>query len=326
MVGGRYELRSAIGKGGCAVVYDAVDLRVGRQVAVKIARPRAIEGSGGIRLAREARVGASIHHPNVCSVLDGGCLDDGRPYIVMERLYGETLTSVLARDGRMAPADAIDLALQLLSALDAAHAQRVIHRDVKPCNVFLVPRAGCTPLVKLLDFGLCVSASQRPQSNEELTRAGHAVGTPEYMSPEQIRGSRRFDAQIDVYAVGVILYEALSGRRAFSGPDIRSVVLSVISKRPSALRVHRPDLPVLLEQTVMRAMDVDLDARYQTAAEMQTDLLEAHASVMRRQLGLPASPVSETVLKGAGSCSDLEMPTRPTLQPSSRWARRTRLA
>ncbi len=240
------------------------------------------------RLAREARAGAAIHHPNVCGISDAGYLEDGRPYLVMERLQGETLTSLLHRVHRLDAEDAIDIALQVLSALDAAHALGVVHRDVKPDNIFLVPRNGCGPLVKLLDFGMCRRAANRElRDDATLTRAGQVVGTPEYMSPEQVSGKRSFDARIDLYAVGVMLYEILSGQRAFPGKDAREVVVSVLVKNVPALRSLRPEVPLVLDRIVARAMERDPAFRYSAASEFQGDLLEAKASIQsRRQRGV----------------------------------------
>jgi len=284
VLAGRYALRAEIGRGGCAVVYEAHDLKLGRIVALKLVKSNARDNQANARLAREARAGAAIHHPNVCAISDAGYLEDGRPYLVMERLHGETLTQCLHRLRVLAPKDAIDVALQLLSALDAAHALGVVHRDVKPDNVFLVPRSGCGPLVKLLDFGLCRRAAATIRDDTTLTRAGQVVGTPEYMSPEQVSGKREFDARIDLYAVGVILYEALSGQRAFPGKDAREVVVSVLVRALPPLRSLRPEIPLVLDRIVARAMERDASFRYASAGEFQGDLLQAKASINSRHL------------------------------------------
>jgi serine/threonine-protein kinase len=271
---------SEIGRGGCAVIYEATDMRLNRLVAVKVVRSDARDSRAHARLAREARAGAAIHHPNVCAITDAGYLEDQRPYLVMERLHGTTLTSYLLSRGWLGHDEALDIGLQLLSALDAAHSMSVVHRDVKPDNVFLVPRTGCSTLVKLLDFGMCRrAANQIVRDDMTLTRAGQVVGTPEYMAPEQVSGKRHFDARIDLYAVGVILYEALSGRRAFPGKDAREVVVSVLSRSLPPLRQVRPEVPVILDRIVSRAMEKDAGFRYSSALEFQQDLLEAKAAL-----------------------------------------------
>jgi serine/threonine-protein kinase len=279
----RYVLRGELGRGGCAVVYEAHDTRLGRLVALKMVKSTARDAQANARLAREARAGAAIHHPNVCGLSDAGYLADGRPYLVMERLHGETLTSCLRRTGNLSAEHAVDLALQLLSALDAAHSIGIVHRDVKPDNVFLVPRNGCTPLVKLLDFGMCRRGATSSGDDRTLTRAGQVVGTPEYMSPEQVSGKRNFDGRIDLYAVGVILYEALSGQRAFPGKDAREVVVSVLVKSLPPLRHFRPDVPSVLDRIVAKAMERDANARYASAGEFQHDLLEAKRQMAEKR-------------------------------------------
>lgn len=337
VVAGRYLVHDELGRGGCAAVYDGVDARLGRQVAIKISRPAAMDAAAGARLAREARAAAAIPHPNICAVCDVGTLDDGRTYLVMERLHGETLTAHLARAGHVDPQDAIDIALQLLSALDAAHHAGIVHRDVKPDNVFLVPRAGCTPAVKLLDFGLCRINARSIADDVNLTVAGQVVGTPEYMAPEQVYGTRDFDGRIDVYAAGVILYEMLSGRRAFTGKDVRAVVLAVLSKPPPPLRELRPDLPPVLDEIVSRAMDREPQYRYHTVRELQADLLDALACFTPRTSRPP--PTDGAHDEPLPNIADLysydgadytgaewDAPTRPSLRPSSQSTRRTRPA
>jgi len=314
VLAGRYALRAEIGRGGCAVVYEAHDLRLGRLVALKMVKTNARDAQANARLAREARAGAAIHHPNVCGISDAGYVEDGRPYLVMERLHGETLTQCLQRLRVLSPKDAIDIALQLLSALDGAHTLGIVHRDVKPDNVFLVPRSGCGPLVKLLDFGMCRRVAPTFRDDATLTRAGQVVGTPEYMSPEQVSGKRDFDARIDLYAVGVILYEVLSGQRAFPGKDAREVVVSVLVRSLPPLRSLRPEIPLVLDRIVARAMEREASVRYSSTAEFQADLLEAKAALASRQLrGLQTGrhPVEQ-----AHDSSEWDAPTTRQLRPA----------
>ncbi len=308
VLAGRYALVAEIGRGGCAVVYEAHDLKLGRLVALKLVKEGARDRQANARLAREARAGAAIHHPNVCTISDTGQLEDGRPYLVMERLHGETLTQCLHRLRVLSPSDAIEIALQLLSALDATHALGVVHRDVKPDNVFLVPRSGCGPLVKLLDFGMCRRAAPTFRDDATLTRAGQVVGTPEYMSPEQVSGKREFDARIDLYAVGVILYEVLSGQRAFPGKDAREVVVSVLVRSLPPLRSLRPEIPLVLDRIVARAMEREASFRYASAAEFQGDLLEAKASMNSRSLR--GVQTGRHVIDPCPDSSEWEEPTR----------------
>ncbi len=277
----RYEVTQEIARGGCAVVLEARDMRLGRLVAIKMPKPGMHDDSATERLTREARVAAGIHHPNVCTVTDAGWLDERNPFLVMERLYGETLGAYVSRIGRLDADEAIEICLQTLSGLHASHMLGVVHRDVKPDNIYLVHREGCAPIVKLLDFGLCRGVEASGNDEHTLTRVGTVVGTPEYMAPEQASGVRSFDARIDVWAVGVVLYEVLTGTRAFVAENVSAVLNAVLAKSLPSLRRLRPELPPELEQVLAKAMDRDPRRRYRSALEMQAALLRVRAKLAR---------------------------------------------
>lgn len=287
LVADRYDVVGEVARGGCGAVYEARDLALDRLVAIKTLHAGALDRAAAARFAREVRVAASIHHPNVCTVTDAGVLDDGSPFLVMDRLYGETLRSYLARAACLDPEEAIELCVQMLSGLEAAHALGIVHRDMKPENVFIVRGGwgdggtGGLPLVKLLDFGMCRRASGQILDDRTLTRVGTVVGTPEYMAPEQASGRRDFDKRIDLYAVGVMLYEMLTGTRAFHGPDPRAVLLAVLTRQLPSVRMILPDIPIAVDRIVARAVERDPRARYHDAAEFQHDLLEARTSLRR---------------------------------------------
>jgi serine/threonine protein kinase len=306
LLAGRYEVSGEIGRGGCAIVVEARDMHLHRLVAIKILKDKNIDASARERFAREARVAAAIHHPNVCSILDAGRLQDGRPFLVMERLWGETLRACLQRVGPLDGEVAIDLGMQMLSGLEAVHALGVVHRDMKPDNVYLVQRNGCMPIVKLLDFGMCrqsTSELDEPLDDRTLTRAGTVVGTPEYMAPEQAAGKRAFDARIDVYAVGLLLYEALSGQRMFEGTEPRAILVSILTKRVPPLRTYRPDLPPALDRVIGRALERDPGARFATTRQFQDALLAAKSTLDRRSGEVTREP-------------DWDMPTRRFVRAS----------
>lgn len=265
-------------------MYEARDLDLDRLVAIKILHTGTLDRAAAERFAREARVAGSIHHPNVCTVTDAGMIDDTRPFLVMDRLYGETLRAYVMRMGSVDPEEAIELCVQMLSGLEAAHALDIVHRDMKPENVFIVRPPGCMPLVKLLDFGMCRrNAPDMLLDDRTLTRVGTVVGTPEYMAPEQASGRRDFDRRIDLYAVGVMLYEMLTGTRAFHGADPRAVLIAVLSRKLPSVRTIRPDLPSVVDRIVARAVERDPRARYHDSAEFQHDLLEARTSLRRQR-------------------------------------------
>jgi eukaryotic-like serine/threonine-protein kinase len=323
LIAGRYEILGEVARGGCGAVYEAHDLVAGRLVAIKILQPSGLDRASLARFAREARVAAAIHHPNVCSVVDSGTLADGSPFLAMERLYGETLRQHIARVRALEPEPAIELAVQLLSGLDAAHELGIVHRDVKPENVFLVTsQKGSLPLVKILDFGMCRVGAPRRQppkrpdadfvDDKTLTRAGTVVGTPEYMAPEQASGRRQFDLRIDLYAVGVLLYEALTGTRAFYGADPRAVLVNVLARQIPPVRAVRPDLPIALDRIVARAIERDPRARYASATEFQHDLLLARTTIRRQRAARVEAEqrLTSHLPQLASFADEWEMPTR----------------
>jgi eukaryotic-like serine/threonine-protein kinase len=276
-IGNKYVVRKAIGEGGMGTVFEAEHLALGRAVAVKVLHATQVANSDSIRrFQQEARAAAAIGHPNICGVIDLGTLDDGSPYIVMERLVGETLADRIASEAGMAFEDVIDVLVQVLSGLVAAHEQRIVHRDIKPENIFLTKRVGCPPLVKVLDFGVSKMTGSMlggmPQEDLDLTRTGMVMGTPYYMAPEQARGERDLDARVDLYACGVILYEALTGKRPFAASNYNALLLQIQAATPHPALALRPALPAAYGPVIEKAMARDRRDRYATAAAFQQDL------------------------------------------------------
>jgi serine/threonine-protein kinase len=269
-------VRSILGEGGMGTVYEAEHITIGRSVAVKVLHPNQARKKDAVRrFHQEARAAGAIGHPNICEVYDLGTLDDGSPYLVMERLTGETLADRIAAEGGLPFDDVIDILVQVLSGLVAAHEKGIVHRDIKPENVFLTKRVGCPPICKLLDFGVSkVIGSLIGGKDEdlELTRTGMVMGTPYYMSPEQARGDRNLDARVDLYACGVILYEALTGRRPFTAANYNALLLQILSTKPKPARDFRPALPAGFDAVLDKALARNRDDRYRTAADFQRDL------------------------------------------------------
>jgi serine/threonine protein kinase len=270
-------VRSVLGEGGMGTVFEAEHITLGRSVAVKVLHASQAAKKDAIRrFHQEARAAGAIGHPNICGVIDLGTLDDGSPYIVMERLLGETLADRVAAEAGLPFEDVIDILIQVLSGLVAAHQQQIVHRDIKPENIFLTERAGCPPLVKLLDFGVSkmtgVPTGSARQEDLALTRTGMVMGTPYYMAPEQARGERDLDARVDLYACGVILYEALTGRRPFTASNYNALLVQIVSTTPRPASELRPALPAAFEAVISKAMARRREDRYATAAEFQRDL------------------------------------------------------
>jgi eukaryotic-like serine/threonine-protein kinase len=304
IIEGRYEITAERARGGCAVVYEAVDRHSNERVALKVLPEGTMNRIALARLAREARTALAINHPNVCRTLDCGLLEDGRPYVAMELLEGETLRDFLARRGRLDAEEAIEIAVQMLAGLEAAHDLGIVHRDVKPENVFLTwtnDRAGreaVTPgsvRVKLVDFGVCRRAAD-PLDQQTLTRIGYVVGTPGYLAPEQIYGDRAIDPRADLFAVGLVLFEMLTGRPAYEGKNPLELAAALAYPVPAVRSLVR--VSMLLDRIVAHATEHEVGFRYACGAHFMHDLLEARTA-MRRE-GSHASKARGPSRSGSG--------------------------
>src|SRR4051812_8768955 len=271
VIGGKYRIVRLIGDGGMGTVYEAYHEVLETSVALKFLHSELAKRAGlGSRFLQEARVSARIRSAHVTHVTDVDQTADGSPYLVMELLHGETLQTAMDRRGKLPVEQAVDFALQILSGLESAHAIGVVHRDLKPDNVFIVPATG-GPLLKLIDFGIAkLRASTEFQKG--LTRAGVIMGTPEYMAPEQLFAAENVDHRADLYSLGVILFEMLSGRRPADGDDVEAIVSSVVSGNVRHLGNLEPGLAPGLIAIVERALKPDRDARFSSALEMRLAL------------------------------------------------------
>ncbi len=279
-IGGRYKVKGVLGEGGMGTVYDAEHLGLSRQVAIKVLSPSQAKKKVAVkRFQQEARAAGAIGHPNICEVYDLGLLDDGSPYLVMEKLVGQTLAERIAKEGGLPFDDVVEVVSQVLSGLVAAHEKGIVHRDIKPENIFLARRLGCPPIIKLLDFGVSKMMPEFQTGEEalDLTRTGMVMGTPYYMSPEQARGERNLDGRVDVYACGVVMYEAIAGKRPFLAPNYNALLLAIINTTPRSIREVRPATPPELEAVIKRAMAKSRGDRYASAKEMLRDLLPSPA-------------------------------------------------
>src|SRR5919199_1598453 len=273
VLGERYEIGGVLGRGGMAEVHRGRDLRLGREVAVKVLRQDlARDPSFQVRFRREAQAAASLNHPAIVAVYDTGEDRTGSgatPYIVMEYVEGETLRDVLRREGYLDPERAMSLAADICGALDFSHRNGIVHRDVKPGNVMITPQGS----VKVMDFGIARAVSD---SAATMTSTAAVIGTAQYLSPEQARGES-VDARSDVYSVGCLLYELVTGAPPFTGDSPVSVAYQHVREDPKLPSSVNPAIPPDLDAILLKALSKNPANRYQSAAEMRNDLLRALA-------------------------------------------------
>jgi serine/threonine protein kinase len=287
---GRFRVEGLCGRGGMGTVYRVVDEVDGRRLALKILHPDVARDTDGLeRFQREAEILARIRHPAVPLVFRFATAPE--PYLITEFVDGRTLKDEIQSRGALPPAEAAALCATLAGALQVAHENGVVHRDVKPQNVMLA-RDGS---VKLLDFGIARNVAFDAKT---ITRTGMTMGTPEYMSPEQLT-SHRVDARSDIYSLGVVLFELVTGQPPFVADTPFGVALKHKTERAPAARERNRQVPAWLERTILRCMEKDKAARYATARELAADLSRARGSVLRRPL-----PTGDAVVEDAGEASD----------------------
>ncbi|HWG65539.1 MAG TPA: Stk1 family PASTA domain-containing Ser/Thr kinase [Streptosporangiaceae bacterium] len=288
LLGGRYELDGVVGRGGMAEVYRARDIRLDRIVAVKTLREDlARDQTFQARFRREAQSAASLNHPSIIAVYDTG--EDMTepthvPYIVMEYVDGRTLRDLLRDDRRLLPERALEITDGVLRALDYSHRNGIVHRDIKPANVMLTRSAE----VKVMDFGIARAVSD---AQATMTQTAQVIGTAQYLSPEQARGER-VDARSDLYSTGCLLYELLTGRPPFTGDSPVAIAYQHVREDPIPPSHIDPDIPPWADSIVLKAMAKDPAQRYQSAAEMRTD-------IQRALSGVPVAPPQQTQRMGA---------------------------
>ncbi|HJL14752.1 MAG TPA: serine/threonine-protein kinase, partial [Sandaracinaceae bacterium LLY-WYZ-13_1] len=286
-VAGRYRLLERIGEGGMAEVWRARDVRLARDVAVKLLTlhgEHETEDDRARRFLREARIAAAVRHAHVVDVLDFGRTDDGQPFMVMELLRGESLEQRLSRTPPLTLSELLEIALAVLDGLEAVHRAGIVHRDLKPDNVFLLEESGRVR-PKLIDFGVS-RATDGTQGRRSVltTMQGRLVGTPEYMSPEQARGHADVDERTDLYSVGVVLYEAITGRLPYDAEGLGDLIIAIAMGGAPPVVLVQPDAGEAISAVVDRAMRVARDERWPSARAMRDALAEA----MEQSLGRDA--------------------------------------
>jgi len=306
VLAGKYRIERVIGEGGMGVVVAAHHLMFDERVAIKFLLPEGLRNAEAVaRFEREARAAVKIKNEHVARMIDVGRLETGAPYIVMEYLEGSDLAGMLRTRGALPIEDAVEFVLQASEAIAEAHALGIVHRDLKPANLFVVRRADALLSVKVLDFGISkFTGKGTSDRNMGMTKTSAVMGSPLYMSPEQMESSRDVDARTDIWALGVILYELITGQVPFLAESMPELILKIISAQPAPLLNRRPDAPPGLEAVILRCLTKDRSKRYSNVAELAVALVEFGPKRSRTS----AERISRTVQAAGLSASALASP------------------
>jgi len=273
VVASRFRLERPLDEGGMGAVWEATHLRTGERVAVKFLKDAwADDPEMRRRVFREARAASSVVHPNVIRVHEIVTTEAGAPALVMDLLRGESLASFIAREQTLGLSELADIFLQVVAAVRAAHAAGVVHRDLKPANVFLADVVGRPRAVRVLDFGVAKVSNEGKAGSTALTRTGHTVGTVQYMAPEQIYGEGDLDARVDVWSLGVMMYECLVGKRPIEGDNAAQIARALTKRKIVPIAQLRPHLPDALASVIDRMLIVDRKRRLRDLSEVANAL------------------------------------------------------
>lgn len=314
IVAGKYRVETLLGEGGMGFVIAAEHVQLGRRVALKVLHPRALDSDEAVaRFLHEARAAALLQSEHIARVTDVGTLDSGAPYMVMELLEGTDLAKVVEADAPLPIAEAADFVIQACEGLAEAHLNGIVHRDLKPANLFVTSRLDGAPLVKVLDFGISKSKINAPVS--ELTSTSSLIGSPKYMSPEQMQDSRAVDPRSDIWALGAILFEMLTGRPAFDAPTVATLCVKILNDPAPSLAETRDGTPKELDALVAKCLQKDPNARFQTVAELAEALaafapdesLATVQRIVRMVRGARSTPLRSR--RRLASSPDLPSPT-----------------
>lgn len=293
VVAGKYRIERKLGEGGMGVVVAASHLSLGGEVALKFLSSIDEPGEAAItRFTREAQSVARIKSEHVARVLDMGTLESGDPFIVMELLEGMDLHKFVRKNGPLPMENAVEYVLQAAEGVAEAHAVGIVHRDLKPANLFLSFKPDGSPFVRVLDFGIAKNIQAKKEAGDvSLTVDSDVLGSPLYMSPEQIRNPKDVDPRTDVWSLGTILYKLLTGRAAFDADNPSASLAMIVMEEPTPLRHFRPDVPVPLEAVIHRCLEKKIDRRFQSVDELACALLPF---VPMRPRGRPWTPTMTT--------------------------------
>ena len=300
---GKYSIEELIKTGGMGSVYRGKHVLMDKRVAIKVLRPSlAVDNDVVVRFSREAKAASRISHPHAVNVTDFGESENGVVFLVMEYLDGQTLKEVIKQDGAMSLERTVEIVRQVAGALDAAHEQGVIHRDLKSDNIMLSQTNG-SDWAKVLDFGIAKIQQPEGVRDVDITAANLVIGTPQYMSPEQCSQSGPIDKRSDVYSFGIIVYEMLAGRVPFTGESPTVIMMKQVQDEPPPISEFRPDLPTAVAQLISRALAKNPDDRFQSAGDLAKALAEGVAGLAM------AAPVTVANSPVAAAADDLDEET-----------------
>jgi serine/threonine-protein kinase len=320
----KYRVDRVLGVGGMGAVVAATHLQLGTRVALKFMLPDGLGHAVYVeRFLREARAAVRLRSDHVARVLDVGTLPSGSPYMVMEYLEGSDLGALIEQHGPMAPLAAVDYVLQACDAVAEAHSLGIVHRDLKPRNLFLTGRNDGSPLVKVLDFGISKDAGSPAELS--LTRSHEIIGSPNYMSPEQLRSTKLADARSDIWALGVILYELVTGRVPFVAESVTHLTAMVLTEEPPPVERLRSDVPPGLARVITRCLEKDPNQRFGSIAELAA-ALEPFAPADTRDLAARIARIGSSQALPPGARGAASARVVVSGSTSANWSGKTELA
>ena len=326
LIAGKYRVERVLGVGGMGVVVAVTHLQLGEVYALKFLRGAAASDTGNVeRFLREARAAVRIKSEHIVRVSDVGQLPNGSPFIAMEYLNGRDLAQVLQDNGPLPAHDAVSYVVQACAGIDEAHANGIVHRDLKPSNLFLTTRSDGSPLIKVLDFG--ISKVSLDGGSSSLTETHEVFGSPAYMPPEQIRSAKRADVRSDVWALGIILHELLTGALPFEGETAAALLAAISVDQPRSARASRPDLSEGLDAIIRRCLEKSPEARFASVAELaaaltpfaNADSATLAARIVRRASMMPpANTAPAAVASPSSPAAFATTERRLSTQPAGR--------
>jgi eukaryotic-like serine/threonine-protein kinase len=314
ILAGKYRIDKILGEGGMGVVVAAHHIHLDEKVAIKFLLPEALRNAEAVaRFAREARAAVKIKSEHVARVSDVGTLETGAPYMIMEFLEGWDLSALVHRTGPLPVEQAVEFVLQACEALADAHGLGIVHRDLKPANLFCIRQSDGMLSIKVLDFGISkMTGPGATGPDMAMTKTTAVMGSPLYMSPEQMQSARNVDARTDIWAIGVILYELLTGKVPFTGDSLPELCVTILQSPPVSITKRRPDVPAGLEQVILKCLEKDRNNRYANVAELAIALADFGPSRSRASVVKISRVIQNAGLSASGSAPLFSLaPSKP---------------